>query len=88
MFLLFLKMSLTDLVILLGSIDGPRLGRLVITYYKMGKSSLAITTEVRRTHKIKEPAPQKVDNIHSVSVRNSAISSLDSRERHVFSFHS
>ena len=29
-------MSLTDLVILLGSIDGPRLGRLVITYYKLG----------------------------------------------------
>ena len=36
MFLLFLKMSLTDLVILLSSIDGPRLGRLVIIYYKLG----------------------------------------------------
>ena len=29
-------MSLTDLVILLGSIDGPDLGRLDITYYKLG----------------------------------------------------
>ena len=29
-------MSLTDLVILLSSIDGPRLGRLVIIYYKLG----------------------------------------------------
>ena len=29
-------MSLTDLVSLLSSIDGPRLGRLVITYYKFG----------------------------------------------------
>ena len=35
-FYYFYRWVLTDLLILLGSIDGPRLGRLVITYYKLG----------------------------------------------------